>query len=59
MPYEESQLAFLGDQKADFYKQALEESAAFREDYQGRKGIIKSTEMFWEDSPDGKIKQNL
>ena len=56
MPYEESQLAFTGDQKADFYQQALEESILFREDYQGRKGIIKPSEMFWEDSPDGKIK---
>jgi quercetin dioxygenase-like cupin family protein len=56
MPYEESQLAFLGDQKADFYRQALDESEAFREDYKKRKGIVKSSEMLWEDSPNGKIK---
>lgn len=56
MPYEEATFAQNGEQQADFYKAALEESKAFREEYQKRKGNVKSFEMLWEDSPDGKIK---
>ena len=56
MPYEEIEKAYQGDQRADYYQQALEESRDFREDYKKRKGIIKSHEMPWEDSPQGRIK---
>jgi quercetin dioxygenase-like cupin family protein len=56
MPYEEAIFAQKGDQRADFYKEALKESKAFREEYKKRKGIVKSYEMLWEDTPDGKIK---
>ena len=56
MPYEEATCAFQGNNNANFYKEALEESETFREEYKKRKGIVKSHEMLWEDSPDGKIK---
>jgi len=56
MPYEEAEKAILGDKKADYYKEALEESRAFREDYKKRKGVIKAVDMPWEDSPQGRIK---
>jgi gentisate 1,2-dioxygenase len=56
MPYEEAIFAQKGEQRADFYKEALEESRAFREAYKKRKGYVKSFEMLWEDTPDGKIK---
>jgi len=56
MPYEESKYAEVGQIKADFYKEVLEGSKAFREEYKRRKGIVKAEEMPWENSPDGKIK---
>jgi len=56
MAYDESKRANVGNQKADFYKEALRESQTFREEYKKRKGIVKAEEMPWEDSPDGRIK---
>ena len=56
MPFEEASVASSGDKKAEFYREALKESEAFREDYKARKGIIKSVDMLWENSPDGRIK---
>jgi len=56
MPYEESKYAEVGQMKAHFYKEVLEGSKAFREEYKRRKGIVKAEEMPWENSPDGKIK---
>jgi len=56
MPFEESKRANHGQATADFYKAALTESAEFRKEYKKRKGIVKSSEMPWEDSPQGRIK---
>lgn len=56
MPYEEEKVANAGKAQANFYKEALEGSKEFREDYKKRKGIVKSAEMPWENSPQGKIK---
>lgn len=56
MPYEEREYAHEGQEKAAFYRDALERSKAFREEYKTRKGIVKAAEMPWENSPDGKIK---
>jgi len=56
MPYGEAEKAYQGDQRADYYQQALKESQEFRKDYKKRKGVIKSYEMPWEDSPQGRIK---
>lgn len=56
MPYEESPKAIRGNGNADFYQEALRESAEFREEYKKRKAVIKAEEMPWEDSPQGRIK---
>ena len=56
MAYDESKRAHLGQKKADFYKEALKESIAFREDYDKRLGTVRAEDMMWEDSPQGKIK---
>jgi len=56
MPYEEAKYVNLGQMQANFYKEALEESKAFREEYKKRKGVIKAAEMPWEDTPQGRIK---
>ena len=56
MSYEEAEYANTGAKQADFYKEALEASKAFREDYKKRKTAVKAEEMPFEDSPDGRIK---
>ena len=56
MAYDESKRANAGQKKADFYKEALKESLAFREEYKKRLGTVRAEDMFWEDSPQGKIK---
>lgn len=56
MAYDESKSAHLGQKKADFYKEALKESIAFRADYDKRLGTVRAEDMMWEDSPQGKIK---
>ncbi len=56
MPYQEAERSKQGKAKATFYKEALKDSAAFRKTYKKRKGTIKSTEMPWENSPQGLIK---
>ena len=56
MPYDESKKFELGSEKVEYYQQALKESAEFREEYKKRKGVIKASEMPWEDSPQGRIK---
>ena len=44
------------DVTADFYAQALEASKQFREEYTGRKNVVKSHEMPMERTADGLIK---
>lgn len=56
MPYEEAKYSAMGQTKVDFYKTFIEESKNFREEYAKRKGCVKSEEMPWENSPDGRIK---
>ncbi len=56
MPYEEAEKFKEGNAQASYYKEALRESAQFREDYKKRKGIIKAEEMPWENTPQGRIK---
>ena len=56
MSYDEAKNAENGQNQANFYKEALEESKAFREDYKKRKAIVTAEEMPWENSPDGRIK---
>jgi len=56
MPYEEAEQFKKGDAQAPYYQEALLESAQFREDYKGRKGVIKAAEMPWENTPQGRIK---
>jgi gentisate 1,2-dioxygenase len=56
MRFQEADHACEGNAHADYYHQLLQESAAFRKEYKKRKGIVKSKEMPWEDSPQGRIK---
>lgn len=56
MPYEEGKKAGLGNQRANYYAEALEESRRFREHYKQQKNVIKAEEMPWEDSPQGRLK---
>lgn len=56
MVYEEAERATAGQLKSSFYREALEESAAFRESYARRRTVITAEEMPWEDSPQGRIK---
>ena len=56
MPYEEAKKAVQGNAKANYYQEGLKESTEFRNAYKKRKGIIKSSAMPWEDSPQGRIK---
>ena len=53
---EERAKAFAGDKTSNFYREALEASAAFREDYEGRLDLVKAADMPFERSPDGLIK---
>lgn len=56
MSYQEADRFQKGNAHADYYQEALQESAEFRKEYKKRKGIVKSSEMPWEDSPQGRIK---
>ena len=56
MPYEEAKEVLKGNIQARYYQEALEESKAFRDNYQRRKAVIKAQDMPWEDSPQGRIK---
>lgn len=56
MPYDEAKKAVKGNNRAQYYAEALQESEEFRRNYPKRNGVIKSEEMPWEDSPQGKIK---
>lgn len=56
MKYQEADRAQQGKAHANYYQESLKESAAFRKEYKKRKGIVKSNEMPWEDSPQGRIK---
>lgn len=56
MAYNEKLRAQIGNERADFYRQSLEESKRFREEYSLRKGKVPAEEMPWENSPQGKIK---
>lgn len=48
--------ARLGGREVSFYAEGLEQSRAFREEYAGRRKVVKAHEMPFEDSPDGRIK---
>lgn len=56
MKFQEAEKFQKGNAHASYYQQALQESADFRKEYKARKGIVKSSEMPWEDSPQGRIK---
>jgi mannose-6-phosphate isomerase-like protein (cupin superfamily) len=56
MAYQEATRFKDGKARANFYQDALRESAQFRKEYTKRKGIVKAKEMPWEDSPQGQIK---
>ncbi|MDH5749490.1 MAG: cupin domain-containing protein [Rhodospirillales bacterium] len=52
----EKDFARKGSQTCSFYADGLEESAAFREEYKTRLNVVKSFDMPFEDSPDGRLK---
>jgi gentisate 1,2-dioxygenase len=52
----ERQRAHAETQYVDFYAKALEASAKFREEYDGRLNVVKASQMPFERSPDGLIK---
>ncbi len=56
MPYQEAEQSKQGKAKANFYQEALKESAEFRKTYKKRKGVIKAAEMPWEEAPQGHLK---
>ena len=56
MSYQEAERSHKGNLRAEYYQEALQESADFRKEYKKRRGIVKSGEMPWEDSPQGRIK---
>ena len=56
MAYDESKRAQIAQGQADYYKEALLESQASREEYKSRRGTVRAEEMLWEDSPQGRIK---
>lgn len=56
MKFQEAEKFQKGNAHANYYQQGLQESAEFRKEYKARKGIVKSNEMPWEDSPQGRIK---
>ena len=59
MPFEESEKSKPAAPQADHYKKWLEKSKAFRTEYQTRPVIVKSSDMPWEDCPQGHIKHVL
>ena len=52
----ESVTARQGSKRASYYAEALAESQRFREAYGSRLNVVKSADMPFEDSPDGRIK---
>ena len=52
----ERQRAHAETRFVDYYAKALEASARFREEYEGRLNVVKSSQMPFERSPDGLIK---
>src|SRR5215211_3165079 len=52
----ERQRAKAETQYVDYYAKALEASAKFREQYEGRLNVVKASQMPFERSPDGLIK---
>lgn len=56
MRFQEADRAKAGKARKNYYQESLKESAQFRKDYKKRKGIVKSSEMPWEESPQGLIK---
>lgn len=52
----ERERAHVGDTYVDFYRAAVEASAAFRDDYESRVNVVKAGSMPFERSPDGLIK---
>jgi gentisate 1,2-dioxygenase len=53
---DESRAARAGSKTSDFYAEALAASERFREEYESRRNVVKSADMPFEDSPDGRIK---
>jgi quercetin dioxygenase-like cupin family protein len=56
MSYQEAEKVKQGKKSASYYQDTLKESAEFRKEYKKRKGIVKSTEMPWEETPQGHLK---
>jgi len=56
MPYEERKLAGRQGTRGNYYEKALLEAGRFREQYEERKGVIRSDEMPWEECSQGHIK---
>lgn len=56
MPYEEAEKFQSRGGTCDHYQQALRQSREFRRDYPERKGVIKSSDMPLEESPQGLLK---
>jgi uncharacterized RmlC-like cupin family protein len=52
----ERERAHSGDTYVDFYAEALEQSAKFREEYKDRVNVVKWQDMPFEKSPDGLIR---
>ena len=52
----EKEISRQGGKTCRFYGEALEESAAFRDEYKTRLNVVKVADMPFEDSPDGRIK---
>ncbi|MFQ5849198.1 MAG: cupin domain-containing protein [Candidatus Binatia bacterium] len=56
MPFEEASKIKIEDLRGHYYRRALERSKRFRDDYAGRKTVVKASEMVWEKCPQGLIK---
>ena len=56
MSYQEAAKVKQGKKRASYYQDTLKESAEFRKEYKKRKGIVKATEMPWEETPQGHLK---
>src|SRR3712207_8628435 len=52
----ERQRAHAETRYVDYYAKALEASAKFRQEYEGRLNVVKASQMPFERSPDGLIK---
>jgi quercetin dioxygenase-like cupin family protein len=56
---DESKIARRGSKTSTFYREGLEESKRFRDEYRSRVQVMKAADMPFEDSPDGRIKHMI